>query len=72
MNYTIGTVERVTSVVRYDMADTILDADRSKLVHGAATVGNSASIAVGWTAYAAKTATDAFIGGTSRPFGVFQ
>jgi len=58
MNTTLGTVERVTSAMRHDFADRIMDGDEDIVVRGTAAVAYGMSTATGWTAYIAKTATD--------------
>jgi hypothetical protein len=72
MNSTLGTVERVTSAIRHDLADVITDEDKNLAVRGVAAVGYGAYTAIGWTSYAAKTSTDAVIGGVGAVFKIFK
>ncbi len=65
MSTTLGTVERFTSAIRHDLADMIMDGDENIALRGAAAVGYAAYTATGWTAYVAKTATDAFTTGVA-------
>jgi len=72
MSTTLGTVERVTSAIRHDLADKIMDGDENIALRGAAAVGYAVYTATGWTAYVAKTTTDAAASGLASLLNFFD
>jgi hypothetical protein len=49
----LGSVERVTSAIRHDLADKIMDGDENIALRGAAAVGYAGYTTIGWAAYGA-------------------
>jgi len=70
MSITLGTVERFTSAARHNLAEAIMDKDENLGLRAVASVSYVSTTAVGWTAYGAKTATDATVA-TAKGVGYF-
>lgn len=68
MHTTLGTVERVTSAVRHDLAEMVTDPNVNPVAKIGAGVSYAGHTAIGWTAYGLRTTSDALIAGFNTLF----